>query len=247
VDVLLDLWGVLLDSGRMASAYRARTASLLAARYGGTREDWSRAHDVAGGWYADHMDRPETWARGTWLEVVDSADAEHLVRLFREAGIARPPDPLLTARSLEREAMSGIDAAFPDARPAVARLKRSGHRAFVATNATESNARGALAGASLLESMDGVFTGERLATGKARDAYWRAVRTIVGGRPVPPVIVDDRLDYLEAASTVGIVALLLDRKAAHRPEAMPAYVQATLRNLAGLPHWVEHRAASTPN
>jgi len=246
VDVLLDLWGVLLDSARMTPAYRARIASLLAARYGGDPETWIRAHDLASAWYAEHMDRPETWERGTWLEVVDSAEAEHLARLFREVGVAPPPDPLGTVRSLEHEAMSSIDAAFPDARPAAARLKRSGHRVFVATNATESNARGALAGASLLGAVDGVFTGERLATGKARAAYWRSVRTTLGEHPVPPVVVDDRLDYLEAASSVGIVALLLDRNGAHRPEAMPAYVQATLRNLAGLPHWLEARAASTP-
>ncbi len=166
----MDLWGVLLDSARMTPAYRARIASLLAARYGGDPETWIRAHDLASAWYAEHMDRPETWERGTWLEVVDSAEAEHLARLFREVGVAPPPDPLGTVRSLEHEAMSSIDAAFPDARPAAARLKRSGHRVFVATNATESNARGALAGASLLGAVDGVFTGERLATGKAHAA-----------------------------------------------------------------------------
>jgi len=132
------------------------------------------------------MDRPETWERGTWLEVVDSADAEHLTRLFQGAGIEPPPDLLATARSLEREVMSGIDAAFPDARPTVARLKRMGLRVFVATNATESNARGALAGASLLDALDGVFTGERLATGKATPAYWRAVRRNLGEGAVPP-------------------------------------------------------------
>ncbi len=246
MDVLLDLWGVPLDSGRMTPAYRARVASLLAARHGGSPETWARAHDLASGWYAAHMDRPETWERGTWLEVVDSADAEHLTRLFQGAGIEPPPDLLATARSLEREVMSGIDAAFPDARPTVARLKRMGLRVFVATNATESNARGALAGASLLDALDGVFTGERLATGKATPAYWRAVRRNLGEGAVPPALVDDRLDYLEPAESVGIVALLLDRNGAHRPEAMPTYVHATLRNLAGLPHWVEARTASTP-
>src|SRR2546422_1026023 len=35
----------------------------------------------------------------------------------------------------------------------------------------------------------------------------------------------------------------IERLRAAGPEAMPSYVQATLRNLAGLPHWVELRAA----
>ena len=46
---------------------------------------------------------------------------------------------------------------------------------------------------------------------------------------------------------VGIVGLLLDRKGAHRPDAMPPYVAATLRNLAGLPHWVETWTAAHPS
>src|SRR5438105_681087 len=60
-------------------------------------------------------------------------------------------------------------------------------------------------------------------------------------------VVDERLDYLEAAASVGILALLLDRKGAHRPEAMPPYVAATLRNLAGLPQWVVTWTASHPS
>src|SRR5439155_714376 len=60
-------------------------------------------------------------------------------------------------------------------------------------------------------------------------------------------LVDDRLDYLEAAASVGIVALLLDRKGAHRPESMPPYLTATLRNLAGLSHWVETWTSSHPS
>src|SRR3990172_1884486 len=57
--------------------------------------------------------------------------------------------------------------------------------------------------------------------------------------PTACILLDARLDYLGAAAPAGIIALLLDRKGAHRPESMPAYVNATLRNLAGLPHWVE--------
>src|SRR5437899_944006 len=123
MNVLLDLYGVLLDHEKMFRGYRERLAELLTARFGGDPDAWRRAHD-------------EAWV--TYVQRVNATDWE--------------------------------SRGYAD-------------------------------------------------------------------------VVDDRLDYLEAAASVGVLALLLDRKGAHRPEAMPSYVQATLRNLAGLPHWVELRAA----
>lgn len=247
MDVLLDLWGVLTDSQKMEPAYRRRLAEILSERHGGSVDIWMRAHDVASRWYSDHMDRRETWSRGTWREVVERADAESLVRVFREMRIEPPEDPLSAERSLEVEVMSAIDAAFPDARPAVSRLKREGHRLCVSTNATESNARGSLQGARLFSEFHDIFTGERLNTGKTTPEYWIQVREVLNLDSARAVVVDDRLDYLQAAASTGIHALLLDRKGSHRPESMPEYVQATLRNLAGLPHWVATWTSTRPS
>jgi len=244
VDILLDLWGVLTDSRKMEPAYRRRIAEILSERHGGSAHAWMRADDIASRWYSNHLDRPETWSRGTWRDVVERADSENLVRLFREMRIAPPEDPLSVERSLEFEVMSTIDAAFPDARPAVARLKRAGHRLCVSTNATESNARGSLQGARLLTEFHDIFTGERLNAGKDTPEYWKRLRQELAFEPIHTVVVDDRIDYLDAAASTGIPALLLDRKGAHRPESMPPYLIATLRNLAGLPHWVETRASA---
>jgi len=223
----------------MEPAYRRRIAAILSERHGGSADAWMRAHDIAAAWYSDHMDRPETWSRGTWREVVERADAKNLIRMFEEMRVAPPDDPLSAARTLEFEVMSGIDAAFPDARPAVARLNHAGHRLCVSTNATESNARGSLRGARLVEEFHDIFTGERLNAGKKTPEYWTRVWDELAFDLAQTVVVDDRIDYLEAAASIDIPALLLDRKGAHRPESMPAYVKATLRNLAGLPHWVE--------
>src|SRR5436309_2489526 len=119
----------------IARAFGRGVAQILSSRHGGSEDAWMRAHDVAGAWYSDVLKEPETWSRGTWLEVVNRADAENLVRMFREVGIAPLQDPLAAARALEFEVMSAIDSAFPDARPAVARLRRDGHRVYVTTNA----------------------------------------------------------------------------------------------------------------
>ena len=238
-DVLLDLWGVLTDSRKMTPAYRRRAAELLWSRHGGSIEGWLRAHDVALAWYTDHLAKPETWERGSWVDVVSRADAENILRMFREAGVPPPPDPHRLSVSLDLDVMSAIDAAFPDARTAIARLRKGRHRVFVSTNATESNARGALRGAKLLDDLDGLFTGEVLNAGKTNRAYWQRV---VDRRKLDPkrsFVVDDRPDYLKAAALVGFRCLLMDREAHHPPIAIPPFVEATLRNLAGLPQYIE--------
>ncbi len=237
-DVFLDLWGVLADSRKMTPAYRQRAAEILWSRHGGSIEGWLRAHDVALAWYEEHMREPETWERGSWIEVVSRADTENIERMFREAKVPPPPDPHRLSVSLDLDVMSATDAAFPDARSAIARLRRDRHRVFVSTNATESNARGALRGAKILDELDGLFTGEMLNAGKTDPAYWRGIVDRLKVDPKRSFVVDDRPEYLKAAALVGFRCLLMDREARLPPAAMPPYVEAALRNLAGLPQYV---------
>ncbi len=239
-DVFLDLWGVLTDSKKMEAAYRERLAILLSARHGGSVDAWLRAHDVAYAWYSAHMERPETWEGGTWLEVVDRAGGESVVRMFNEAGVPPPADPAAFGDAMELEAMGGIDAAFPDARPTVRRLKSSGDRVFLSTAATEGNARGALTGARLIDLFDGLVTGVTQNALKADPAYWRAIPARLGVDPARAFVVDDREKYLKAAAFVGFRCLLLDREELEPPEEMPPFVEATLRNLVGLPTFIDH-------
>src|SRR5881296_2247957 len=174
-----------------------------------------------------------------YADIVDELDARHLLEIFDRVGVAdRPADALALSREFEREAMSRVNARYPDARTAIERLRLAGHRVYVATGGSETN-DAALRGAGLFDLIDRIFTGHSQNAQKGQSRYWQEIPHRLGVKPQDCVLVDDRLDYLEAAASVGIVALLLDRKAAHRPESMPPYVEATLRNLAGLPHWVE--------
>ncbi|MGI0149704.1 MAG: HAD family hydrolase [Thermoplasmata archaeon] len=235
--VLLDLYGVLLDHEKTFRGYRDRIADLLASRFGGDRKAWLRAHDEAFVTYTRSVNAADWDARG-YGDIVDELDASHLLDMFDRVGVAeRPEDPLALSRELEREALAGIDARYPDARTAIERIRRMGHRVYVATGGSLTN-DAALQGAGLRDLIDGIFTGHSQDAQKGRKAYWFGIPKKLGAKPKQCVLIDDRLDYLAAAASVGIVALLLDRKGALRPEAMPAYVQATLRNLAGLPHWV---------
>lgn len=244
--VLLDIYGVLLDHEKTFLGYRARLADLLASRFGGDREAWLRAHDEAFVTYTRSTNAADWDARG-YGDIVDELDASHLLDMFDRLGIAeKPADALALSRELEREALAGINARYPDARTAIERIRRMGHKVYVATGGSKTN-DAALQGAGLLTLVDGIFTGHSQNAQKGRPAYWSGIPTQLGVEPGTCVLVDDRLDYLAAASSVGIVALLLDRKGAHRPETMPAYVEATLRNLAGLPHWIELWASARPS
>jgi len=243
--VLLDLYGVLLDHEKMFRGYRDRLGTLLSARFGGDPDEWRRAHDEAFVTYVRRVNETDWDARG-WAEIVDELDERMLLDMFESVGrSARPDDALALSRELEREAMAGVDARYPDARPAIERLRAVGHKVYVATGGGETN-EAALRGAGLLDLIDGMFTGHTQNAQKGRPHYWTDIPRRLGAGSRDCILVDDRLDYLEAAASAGVLALLLDRKGAHRPEAMPSYVQATLRNLAGLPHWVEDWTAAVP-
>src|SRR2546427_12809984 len=243
MQVLLDLYGVLLDHEKMFRGYRDHLAELFAARFGGEPEAWRRAHDDAFVSYAQRVDEADWDARG-YTGVVDELDARLVLDMFVRVGVHDPPpDPLGLSRELERAAMARVDARYPDARTAIERLRAAGHKVYVATGGGDTN-EAALRGAGLIDLIDGIFTGHSQNAQKGQSRYWRGIPTQLSTKPGDCVLVDDRLDYLEAAASVGILALLLDRKGAQRPEAMPSYVQATLRNLVGLPHWVELRTAS---
>lgn len=239
MDVLLDLWGVLLDSDRMQREYGRELARRMSARFGGSEEQWLHAHTAAWTEYVRGVEAAD-WNRGPWSETIDRLDAAFGVGILDRMGVAwRPEDPLGFSHELDATVMSGIDARFPDTRAAVERLRSAAHRVFVATQATESNARGALTGAGLLTSVDGLFTGTSQNASKSRPEYWHRVRETLGSQAAPGIVVDDRADYLSAAASSGFVTLLLDRDGIFDAETVPGHVQATLRNLAGLPHFVD--------
>src|SRR2546429_7424244 len=156
--VLLDLYGVLLDREKTFRGSRDRLAALLAARFGGEAEDWRRAYDEAFVTYTRRANEAD-WDARAYGDVVDELDARHLQEMFERVGV--PPatgDPLRLSRELEREALAQVNARFPDARSAIERLRRMGHRVYVATGGSEKK-ESALPGAGLARPVDGNFSG----------------------------------------------------------------------------------------
>ncbi len=237
--VFLDLWGVLLDSDTMQREYGPKLAHRLAERFGGREAAWADAHRAAWTEYVRAVEE-ESWKDGSWRAAADRLDARFALGMLERMDIAwRPPDAAAFSRGLDLEVMSQVNSRFPDARTAVERLRSGGHSVYVATQATETNARGALIGAELADRIDGLFTGTSQDALKSHATYWRAIPGSLRVSPDDCILVDDRMDYLEAATSVGFRGLLLDREGVYDASAMPGFVKATLMNLAGLPHFVD--------
>ena len=238
-DVFIDLWGVLTDSRKGPDAYRQRLGELLRARLGGDLETWTAAHDAAQAAYGKEAESAATWTHGSWVEIVDRLDATYLRYLFERARVPPPATDILEyARALEAEVLAGMNVRFPDARTALERLKTAGHRLFLATAATERSARATLAGAELASFFDTIFTGTSQNARKLELRYWERISNRVDIEVFRAFVVDDRLAYLRAAASVGFRCLLMDRDGRHAPEAMPPFVEATLKTLVGLPQYL---------
>ena len=180
--VLLDLYGVLLDHEKMFRGYRERLAELLAARFGGAPEAWRRAHDEAWVTYLQRVNSVDWESRG-YADIVDELDARHLLEIFDRVGVTRPPsDALAVSREFEREAMSRVNARYPDARTAIERLRSAGHRVYVATGGSETN-DAALRGAGLFDLIDGIFTGHSQNAQKGQSRYWQEIPHQLGVSP----------------------------------------------------------------
>lgn len=244
--VFLDLWGVLLDSDTMQREYGRRIARYMQDRFGGSEATWLEAHRLAWTRYIQEAESTD-WGVVPWAATVNRLDARFVTDILDGARVSwRPDDALAFSRELDLRLMATVNARFPDARQAVERLRASGHRVYVATQASDSNARGSLAGGELLDSVDGLFTGSSQDAPKSGRAYWDRILTEVAVPARACVVVDDRIDYLAAARSAGFQALLLDREGVFEGGTVPAFVRATLRNLAGLPHYVDVLAREEP-
>lgn len=127
---------------------------------------------------------------------------------------------------------------YPDARTALERLRKAGHKIYVAAWSGDED-EAALVRAGIREMIDGVFRGDSEVAPRATAGDWTEILEALKILPEDCVLVDEHLRDLEAAATARIAAILIDRKGIHPPESLPPFLQAVLRNLAGLPHYLD--------
>jgi len=214
--LFLDLYGVLADSRVMERAYNERMATILHRRYGGSLDAWRKLQQKSYEWYLEEglkLDaRPGPEREGEeWVEAVWRLCGDQIAWVLTRAGIPLPTDPPRYSEQLEEETVREIDALFEDVRPMLPRLKASGHRLFLSTNATRSNGESALIGGGVRDLFDGVVCLENAKAKKDRAYYWRRAFELAGVPPTEAVCVDDVRMYLEPAAELGARCVQLIR------------------------------------
>ena len=109
--------------------------------------------------------------------------------------------------------------AYPDAAPALRRLRAAGLHLVVVSN-WDCSLGEALEGAGLRKLVDRVVTSAEVGMAKPHPAIMRAALQAAGARPDEAVVVGDSLDHdVAAARAAGVGPILLAREAA--PDAAP--------------------------
>jgi len=206
--IFLDLYGVLADSELMNRRYNDRMAEILWRRYGGSLADWRRLQAESFVFYQDEgakLDaRPGPEREGdAWVEAVRRLNADQVRWMFDRVGLRMPPNPVEFSEVLEAETVCGIDALYPDVKPALAALKAAGHRLYLSTNANRANAESSLIGGGVRDLFDGLAMLETARAKKDRPYYWRRAFEIAGAQPAEARVVDDEARYLAPAGTLG--------------------------------------------
>ena len=239
--VILDLWGVLLDSERMNLEYNRRAARILALRFDGDKERWLRAYDGAWARYTRRIGSAD-WDRKSWLEVVDELDRSLIIETLEDMGVRwRPPDVLAYSRDLESQVASFVAFPFEETQAAVRDLRKAGHKVLVATQVGDWNAKAALSGSGLTLIVDGLYTGDKLNAHKSRRLFWRRLLDAASLSSEKCVTVDDQTDCLEAAAAEGIASVLMDRSGRPPPLKPPSYIKAQIASLIELLPLVEEK------
>lgn len=236
--LFLDLYGVIADPQIMDVRYNERMSDLLWRRFGGSPDAWREVQLASYAWYKDEgakLDaRPGSDREGdAWVEAVQRMNANQVRWMFERVGVPIPPKLLEYAESLEAETVRGIDALYPDTRPALAALKAAGHRLYLSTNANRSNGESALIGGGVRESFDGLAILETAKAKKDRPYYWRHAFELARTPPADAIVVDDEARYLVPAADLGARCYQVVRPGRNR-ELGPFPVIETLAALPDL-------------
>jgi REG-2-like HAD superfamily hydrolase len=228
--VTLDATGTLIRAPRLGELYREvflRHGLVVAADAGEVERlvhrVWQELACRTDG-STDRFSLHPEGARGWWRRFAERV-AEHLG--------ARPPTPFATAELYERFARPEAWELYPDALPALERLRERGLALAVVANWDERLPR-VLEGLGLGPHLDAVVYSAEVGYEKPDPRPFLAALARLGAPPEAAAHVGDRLrEDAEGAAAVGMAAVLLDRRGDRPRPAEPA--SAVIRSLAELP------------
>lgn len=235
--LFIDNDGTLTDADRHGRYYTCRLGQLMAPKYGGTAEQWTKANEAcfraSMEWYHEHVEeyRDASFWDG-WRHV-------WVVELFRHTGLEPLPydEGQRIARHLAFECPAGIDALFPGAREAVQELALAGFRLNLASNAHSLHCEGVLAGAALRRYFVHPFGPDLVDLPDKSVEFYRRLFDYVGVPPEQAIVIDDNGEPLAMAKEAGARTVFVDRR--HAREQPIASADAAITSIADLPAAVE--------
>jgi HAD superfamily hydrolase (TIGR01509 family) len=240
--VLLDLYGVLIDSEATRRRYRRLLVDHLSERHGGEPARWAAAHEAAHSRYTRRVTLPSFWQDRGYPEAMRDAEEGFLRDLFAEAQRPLPEGDLLAyAQDLDTALFAAIDAAYPESRGVLVELRSLGVEILAATGAHLAQARAASRGSWLSGELHGLLTADLLGARKVSPAFWRAAFSSLRRKPWDCLVVDDEPGKLEPAARLGAAVTLVWRRD-DRPPYLP-FRATVLRDLRGLPDAVRRLQA----
>ncbi len=206
--VFLDLYRVLADPHEMTRQFRHRMAEILRRDYGVPPAKALAIHDEAFEWYQREGAKLDAMHNivgdgEAWEKAVNKMDEMHMLYVLKAIDQEPPQNVSQFAKDFEREIVQGTNAIYSDVRPALKAIKERGHRLFMSTNATSHNGEAALVGGGVRNFFDDIVTLEVTKSKKNRRYYWQRAFEHTGVKPTDVLIVDDVLEYLEPAATLG--------------------------------------------
>lgn len=227
--ILFDMHGVLVDLKALYPQYAQVEARMLQAKFGGAEERWLEAYKRNMNWWNTLWlkgefkgeDGVERMWQVSWQMVKATLD-------FLELSVGAE-DKEWILHQLPYEAGRHCQVCYPEVSPCLSSLATGEFLMSVTSLAMSSYNRGLLEGSSIAGYFSHIFGPDIIGLGHKGKEYYRRAFAQVGLEARECVILDDNIEGIQAAKSLGALAVLVDREGT---EVLPDKEKA--RSLADL-------------
>jgi len=237
--IFFDLHGTIVDRERNPFHYASGLGEFMAERYGGDARAWRDANlRILADWDSYYIDLD--LGGDDCIEQMWEGEFRTTRALFRLTGTPEPSHEelwTLTHERGEQATSRGGSALYADAAPAIRALAEAGYLLGTCSNALSGQVRGSLRAGGVLDYFSAPLFGADLAEHFIKDElFFEAICARVGVAPAACLIVEDYLEAITSARTLGALTVHICRgeRAAELAAHSPAH-HALIDSLAGLP------------